>query len=123
MSASTAINVRMNDDDLGVIADLTGIPIEKVRGIVWLAERHVREIDGPPLPEVVRTARAHSDHLIREIRNIAENFDHTPTPPLGAKDSHIHEPTTGGERFCGPCHAWRTLNGSPEAYENGRSEP
>lgn len=116
--ANPAIHVRMKDDDLAVIADLASIPVEKVRGIVWLAEKHVRETDGPPLPDVVRTARAHSDHLIRQIRNIAQNFAHT-SSTHGAKDSHIHEPTTGGERFCGPCHAWRILNGSPEAYENG----
>ena len=45
------------------------------------------------------------------LRDIANNYAHTPTND----ENHINEPTTGGERWCAPCFAWRTLNGSPDA--------
>ena len=85
--------------------------LDKVGVIVWLAERHLREVEGPSLPEVVRTSRAHSDHLIEELRAIGNWTEHTP----GAPEEHIHEPSTGGVGPCGPCRAWRVLNGSTGA--------
>ncbi len=52
---------------------------------------------------------------VRVLRDIAENYSHT-----SITDDHIHEPTTGGERWCAPCFAWRVLNGSPNAYEGAK---
>lgn len=68
-------------------------------------------------PTSVADARAESNEhrrLVTVVRHIAESCSHTPSLRDG---DHIHEPTTGGERFCGPCHAWRVLNGSPDAHE------
>ena len=43
MSKTASIRTTMPDEDIAVVADLTGIPVDKVRGIVWLAEKHLRE--------------------------------------------------------------------------------
>lgn len=61
--------------------------------------------------------KAHARSLVAALRHIALNCDHFGG---GQGDSHIDEPTTGGVEFCGPCHAWRVLNGSPLALGNGR---
>lgn len=53
--------------------------------------------------------RRHSRKLANELRHIGLNCDHA------GKGDHIHEPTTGGLPHCGPCDAWRFLNGTPEA--------
>lgn len=63
-----------------------------------------------------RCSSARDDYgrnLLRHLRHIANNCAHTPSL---TEDDHIHEPTTGGERWCAPCYAWRVLNGSPDAY-------
>lgn len=49
MSDQTPIT-SMPEADVRAIADLTSVPFEKVRGIVWLAERHLREKEGPRTP-------------------------------------------------------------------------
>lgn len=55
---------------------------------------------------------AHSRSLADELRHIAQHCTHAPD---GA--GHIYEPTTGGYLLCGPCRAWRVLNGSPGDYD------
>ena len=40
---TASITTLMPDLDIEVIAEVTGFPVEKVRGIVWLAEKHMRE--------------------------------------------------------------------------------
>ena len=65
------------------------------------------------LAEDLHHEKAHARSLAAELRHIAQNCGHTD----GA--DHIHEPTTGGSRHCGPCRAWRVLNGSPEALDSG----
>ena len=37
------VRTLMPDLDIEVIAETTGIPVVKVRGIVWLAEKHMSE--------------------------------------------------------------------------------
>ena len=56
------------------------------------------------------------DRLVEVLRYIATLCNHVcDDPNVNDWESHISEPTTGGHRYCGPCHAWRTLNGSPDA--------
>lgn len=110
--AETTPATAMSATDIEVIAAVASMPVEKVRGVVWLAEKHLAECHPTP-DEIVRDERDHAKRLTAELRNIAHNMSHTRSDG----EFHIDEPTTGGARFCGPCHAWRVMNGSPDAYE------
>lgn len=49
---TTEPRVDMSDAELNLIADLTGVPVEKVRGIVWLAEWRMRDKRQAPSPHL-----------------------------------------------------------------------
>lgn len=54
--------------------------------------------------------------LMHHLRDIATDMSHAAYHET-TEDSHIYESSTGGQRFCGPCHAWRVLNGTPNLWE------
>jgi len=66
--------------------------------------------------------KAHARSLAAELRHIAQNCDHTTAQDHTYTSDHIHEPTTGGVTHCGPCRAWRVLNGSPDALDDANQE-
>lgn len=53
------------------------------------------------------------DALLSHLKDIATDMSHE----AYHEHEHIYEMSTGGQRFCGPCHAWRILNGTPHLWE------
>ena len=84
---------------------------------LWTADVEVRRKKPAPWNDAgsIQQAEATIRAGTEALRYIALHCGHFP----GLEPGHIQEPSTGGMRYCGPCHAWRVLNGSPYATDRG----